>query len=91
MEQSGVAAVRNDVVGHGCIRPAPSLGAFPAEWLSEKLIRPLLSPAVGVVEAVPLRTLASFRPFGLVIRTPTLTGQHMAPRVPTGPHRLVGH
>lgn len=91
MEQPGIAAVRGNVVSHSCIRPASRLGAFTAEWLSEQLIRPQLSPAVGVVETMPLRAFGPFRPFGLVGLAPTLTGQHVAPWVPTGPHRLAGH
>lgn len=83
--------MRNDVVNNGCIHSASSLGALSAEWLSQEMISPQLPPALGVVETVPLRTLAPLHPLWLVIRTPSLTGQRVTPRMSAGSHGPIGH
>lgn len=91
VKQTGIATVRNDMVDRYGPHTFPALGALPAKRLTKELFQSQGAPPSGVVEAVPLRTFGTLRPFGLVGRTPTLTGQYVAPRVPTGPHRLVGH
>ena len=91
-KQRHVATVRDNVVHHRGLGPAPSLGADPAERLPEELIRPeIIRPQRQAVQLVPLGGLSPLCLWLLVLGAVPGLGQGSTPRVPTWPERLLSH